>query len=321
MTSTSSSGFSTMSSTLFNKVAQDRLTKNFVFYRFADKKRLPKNSGQVMQFNRYINVAGTTSTIAEGTLTAGEINISADTATLTFSSYGQFTTLTQTLTDTNRTTVIEEATEVLADGASDTVDLLSYYNYTANATLRVANGKTTGTIANGDKLTGDELRLVVRNMQANNVRAFDEGGNYVGVYHPYQTYDLQGDTSANTSWTEAHKYTDKPVQNMFATELGALWGVRLIRSNNVLTASVTASLTNPAYQGVVIGRHAQAAVSLTDNPIEMIVKLPGSGGTYDPYNNICTVAYKLPYYGVKWLGFGATENAYRAIRHITAATA
>jgi N4-gp56 family major capsid protein len=311
-----------MSSTLFNKVAQDRLTKNFVFYRFADKKRLPKNSGQVMQFNRYVTVAGTTATIAEGTLTAGEVNISADTATLTFSSYGQFTTITQTLTDTNRTTVIEEATEVLADGASDTVDLLCMYNYAGNATLRVANGKTTGTITNGDKLTGDELRAIVRDMQLANVRPFDEGGNYVGIYSPAQTYDLQGDTSANTSWTEVHKYTDKPVTNMFGMELGALWGVRLIRSNNVLTASVTSSVTNSAYQGYVIGKHAQAAVSLTENPIEMIVKLPGSGGTYDPYNNICTVAYKLPYFGVKWLGFGTdTGNAKRAYRNITCVSA
>ena len=321
MTTTSSTGFSTMSSTLFNKVAQDRLTKNFVFYRFADKKRLPKNSGQVMQFNRYINVDGTTATIAEGTLTAGELNISADTATLTFATYGQFTTITQTLTDTNRTTVIEEATEVLADAASDTVDLLSMYNYTGNATLRVANGKTTGTVTNADLMDADELRLIVRNMQANNVRAFDEGGNYVGIYSPYQTYDLQGDSSANTSWTEAHKYTDKPVNNMFATELGALWGVRLIRSNNILTASVTSSVTLSAYQGVVIGRHAQAAVSLTENPIEMIVKLPGSGGTYDPYNNICTAAYKLPYFGVRWLGFGAAANGHRAYRHITPVSA
>lgn len=318
MTSVTSTGFSTMSSTLFNKVAQDRLTKNFVFYRFADKKRLAKNSGQVMQFNRYVNINGTTATIAEGTLTAGELNLSANTASLTFSSYGQFTTITQTLTDTNRTTVIEEAVEVLTDAASDTVDLLHMYNYAASGTARIAGGKTTATLTNADKLTADELRLVVRNMKANNVRMFDEGG-FVGVYSPYQMYDLQGDTAQN-SWVEAHKYTDKPVQNIFANEAGKLYGVRLIESNNVLTTSVTASVTS-AYMGFVIGRHAQAAVSLTENPIEIIVKLPGSGGTYDPYNNICTVAYKLPYFGVQHLGFGGGSDAFRSIRHTTAVSA
>lgn len=319
MTTTSSSGFSTMSSTYFSKFAQDRLTKNFVFYRFADKKRLPKNSGQVYQFNRYVNQAGTTGTIAEGTLTAGEINISANTASLTFATYGQFTTITQTLTDTNRTTVIEEATEVLTDAASDTVDLLSMYNYAVSGTARIANGKTTATLTNADKLTADELRVVVRNMQANNVRMFDEGG-YVGIYSPYQTYDLQGDTAVN-SWVEAHKYTDAPVKNIFGQELGMLYGVRLINSNNVLTTSVTASVTNGAYMGFMIGRHAQAAVSLTENPIEVIVKMPGSGGTSDPYNNICTVAYKLPYFGVQHLGFGVAADAFRSFRHTTAVSA
>ncbi len=319
MTTTSSTGFSTMSSTLFNKLAQDRLTKNFVFYRFADKKRLPKNSGQVMQFNRYVNVAGTTTTLAEGTLTAGELNISANTANLTFNSYGQFTTITQTLTDTNRTTVIEEATEVLTDSAGDTVDLLNMYNLAASGTARIAGGKTTATIISGDKLTADELRLVVRNMKANNVRMFDEGG-YVGVYSPYQTYDLQGDTAQN-SWVEAHKYTDTPVQSMFGTELGKLYGVRLIESNNVLTTATAISAATSVYMGFVIGRHAQAAVSLTENPIEIIVKLPGTGGTSDPYNNICTVAYKLPYYGVQHLGFGGGSDAYRSIKHTTAVSA
>ncbi len=320
MTAVTSTGFSTMSSTLFNKVAQDRLTKNFMFYRFADKKKLDKNSGQVMQFNRYVNIAGTTSTLAEGSLTGGEVNVSANTANLTFSSYGQFTTLTQTLTDTNRTTVIEEATEVLTDSASDTVDLLTMYNLAASGTLHIPGGLTTATIVNGSKLTADELRVIVRNMQANNVRAFEDGGDYVGVYSPYQTYDLQGDTAVN-SWVEAHKYTDKPVQTMFGAEIGKLYGVKIFRSNNVLTASITASVTNTAYQGFVIGRHAQTAVSLTENPIQIIVKLAGSGGTYDPYNNITTVAYKLPYFGVQHQGFGAAENAFRSIRNITTVSA
>ena len=316
MTAVTSTGFSVMSSTLFNKIAQDRLTKNFVFYRFADKKRLPKNSGQVMQFNRYTNIAGTTSTLAEGTLTAGELNISANTANLTFSSYGQFTTLTQTLTDTNRTTVIEEATEILTDSAGDTVDLLCMYNLAASGTARIANGKTTATITSADKLTADELRVIVRNMKANNVRMFDEGG-YVGVYSPYQTYDLVGDTAVN-SWVEAHKYTDKPVNSIFGNELGKLYGVRLIESNNVLTTATAISAATSVYQGFVIGRHAQAAVSLTENPIEIIVKLAGSGGTSDPYNNITTVAYKLPYFGVIHLGLGMTADAHRSYKHTTA---
>ena len=55
-----------MSSTYFSKFAQDRLTKNFVFYRFADKKRLPKNSGQIMQFYRYVQISGTGSLTKSG---------------------------------------------------------------------------------------------------------------------------------------------------------------------------------------------------------------------------------------------------------------
>ena len=92
-------------------------------------------------------------------------------------------------------------------------------------------------------------------------------------------------------------------------------------SNNVLTTSVTASVTNGAYMGFVIGRHAQACVSLTENPIEMYVKMPGSGGTSDPYNNITTVAYKIPYFGVQHLGFGVAADAFRSIRHTTAVSA
>lgn len=319
MTTSSSTGFETMSSTLFNKLAQDRLVKNFVFHRFADKRKFPKNSGQVFQFNRYVNVDGTTATLTEGTLTAGEVNMSADTATLTIAQYGQFTKLTQFLTATNRTTVIEEAVEVLADAASDTVDLLHRDDLVTNGKQRIAGGKTTATLVNGDKLTADELRLVLRNMQANNVRPFSDGGCYVGVYSPYQIYDLQGDTAQN-SWTEVSKYTDKGVNNIYGDELGKLYNARLIRSNNVATTSVTSSVTS-AYQGFVLGNHFQAAVDLESTPIEIIVNLPGSAGSSDPYRNIATVAYKLPGFGVKWLGFGATANSFRAYRHITAVSA
>ncbi len=311
---TTTSGLSALAQTYYNERAQDRLITNFVFYPLGMKKKLPRNSGQTFQFYRYNNIGGTTATITENTLTAGQVQLSAQTTSLTVQQYGQFITLSDFAVYSERSKdVIGDAVDVLADGASDTVDLLIRTNLNTNATQVYGTGlaKTTASILTSDIFTADTLRRLGRNFRANKVRPFRDGKAYVAILSPYQTYDLFSDTAvAGFAATAQYSQPDK----IWNWEIGKLWSFRILESQNIaiepsgnLTTSVS---TTVFYDAFALGENAFACVDLEDSPINMIVKGVGSGGTSDPYNNIATVAYKLRGFGVSYQGVDG-PRAYR----------
>jgi N4-gp56 family major capsid protein len=85
-------------------------------------------------------------------------------------------------------------------------------------------------------------------------------------------------------------------------EVGAIMGLRVLSSQNVLTATLATGIsTLTAYTGFVLGESSFATVDLAnDDAIDIIINKPGSAGAADPYRNIATVAYKM-YFGVRYL--------------------
>lgn len=309
--------------TFYNKTAQDRLFQNLVYYSVCDKKRLPKNSGQIFQFYRYDNIqgSGVSSAINETTTTANQSQLSAQTVSMTTNIYGTYVTLSKYAVDTTRSgQMVTDAVEVLSDTASDIVDRLVAASLRSNATAYYGTSltKTTATIATTDIMTASTLKLVVRGLQSDKVRPFNDGQKYVGIVHPRHWYDIQTDTAVGGFSATAQYSEPKKIWN---GEVGSIAGVRLVLSQNNVnvsaTADITAAVTGVAYESYFVGAGALACVSLEDNPIQVITK--GEGGSYDPYSNLITVAVKLPGFGVAWLGADATNK--RAYRVITATTA
>jgi N4-gp56 family major capsid protein len=296
-----------------SKRAQDRLVKNFTFYNFADKKEFPKNSGQTYQFRRYTNIAGSTTTLAEAAIaTTGLVQLTATTGSFALARYGKYVTLSNFGSMTAPDTLVNEATDVIADYLSDTVDLLCRDALAVSATAYIPNGKTTATLTNSDVLDGDDIRKIARNLTAANARTFDDGY-YAGIMSPYHLYDLQSDTAAG-GWLQTSQYS-KP-DKIYKGEVGMLYGIRMIHSNNCPTASVTSSVTS-AYISYVTAAHAFAAASLDSSPTQIIVNKPGSGGSYDPFRSIVTVAGVLQAFGAGTL---VTSGETRAIKITSAIT-
>ena len=313
---TTTSGLDQLAQTYYDSLAQDRLFQNLVFYQLGMHKTLPANSGQTYQFYRYNNITGSTATIAENTLTAGQVQLSAQTTAITLSQYGQFITLTDFAVYSERSKdLIKDATEVLADGASDTVDLLIRGNLYANATAFIGTDgtKSVATLAAADTFQPSTLRRLARNFRTNKVRPFRDGQNFVTVLHPFQTFDLMSDTSVGGFAATAQF---KEPQKIWNWDIGKLWQFRILESQNITTVTGTTG-TVTAYQAIALGENAFACVNLKDSPINMLVKGVGTGGTYDPYNNIATVAYKLRAFGVSWLG-GDGPRAYKVITAVSA---
>jgi N4-gp56 family major capsid protein len=301
----------------FKQMAQDRLFQNLVFYPLGKHEKLPMNSGGSFVFNRFGNINGTTAALNEDTVTGGQVALTANTASLTLVPYGQFSKITEFAQMTSRREVTEDATLLLADAASDTVDQLIRAELLANAgSYKGASGSaTTASITTADIFSPTMVRRLVSKLGASSVRPFRDSQKYAGVFHDYQIYDLMSDTSTG-GFTATAQYSQP--NKIWNGEVGALMGMRLLRSQNITTTSVTSGVT--AYTGFVMGENAFATVNLENEAIDIVVNLPGSAGAADPYRNIATVAYKM-YFGAKYLSgsvLADKNSAHRALSVLTA---
>lgn len=314
-----SQNISQLQRSYYKELAEDRLFQNLVFYPLGKHEKLPKQAGGTFVFNRWGNVTGTTAVLNEDTVTGGQVVLTANTASLTLQPYGQFAKLTEFAQLTSRREVTEDATLLLADAASDTVDLLIRTELVTNAASFIgnANSKTTATIATTDVFNGAMCRQLASKLGATRVRPFRDSQKYAGVFHDFQLYDLMSDTSAGGFITTAQYSQPNKIWN---GEVGAIFGVRLMRSQNILTTSVTAGVT--AYNGFVMGENSFACVSLEEDAIDLVINNPGSAGAADPYRNIATVAYKM-YFGAKYLSgtilldFASANRAFSVISAVS----
>ncbi len=317
-----------LTATYFQSKAESRLFQNLVLYTLGQKRKVPKNSGQITQFYRYGNIYGSTTTVAASavvTTTANQAQLTATTVNLTTNIYGQFVTLAKYDINSIRSkSLVEDAVDVLADAASDTVDLtVRSVLYTNTATTGAAGaltaslyygqslGATSASITSADTFASTTIRKLVRNLQSNKVRPYSDGQKYGLVVHPTQLADLVADTTVGGFLATAQSNQPNKIWN---AEVRSLMGARILMSQNMTTATVTSGVT--AYNALIVGEDAFATVNLEgQDAIQIIVKK--DGGSYDPLDSIVTVAYKLPYWGVAWLG----ADGPRAIRVVTAASA
>lgn len=313
-------------STYFQPKAESRLFQNLVLYNLGQKKKMPRNSGQIYQFYRYGNITGSTSTISSSATintTSAQAQLTATTVSLTTNIYGQFATLAKYDINSIRSkNLIEDAVDVLADAASDSVDLtIRSTLYSNTATTGSAAGvltanlfygqdllKTTASITTADTFSASTIRRGVLRMQYNKVRPYSDGQKYVLVVAPSQLYDIQSDTAVGGFLATAqYNQGDK----IWKGEVGAIMGSRIVLSQNMTTSAVTSGVT--AYNSLLMGEDAFACVSLEgQDAIQIIIKK--DGGSFDPLDSIVTVAYKLPHWGVAYLG----ADGPRAIRIVTA---
>lgn len=311
-------------STYYAKRSQDRLLSNLVYYSLAEKKNLPKNSGQYMQFYRYDQVSGTgslTTALKEDAISANSAALSARIMTLSAQVYGAHIVLSKFASDTFRSgQLIEDTVDVLTDTASEIVDTLVRTTLSANASAVYGTdlSKTSATILTSDTFSEVTIRKAIADLRTNKVRPFVEGQMYPVVLTPKQVYDLTSSTSVG-GWAAAASYSDP--QKIWTGQIATLHGARILMSQNnnttFATSVLTSTVTGNAAEAYMVGAGALACASIESNPVSVIVKNGDSNSTYDAFNNRMSVAVKLNGFGVVWLD----DAVNRARRIITATSA
>ena len=281
----------------YEKKLLSTLEPRFQLYRLGKKQKLPLGQSKQVKWLRYTKISSSTSALTEGTAPA-EIAFTTANVTATIAQYGQFSKVSDLLSDTAIDPVLDNLSERFGRAAAETVeDLIVAELDSAGAVQRVNNRADDDSIVAGDILNHSELLEAVISQKINYIGPH-EMGSYMGVLHPSCQFDILNE-SASGSWADVNKYVSGQQEKLLRGEFGMLYGMRMLVSDKMTAAANMSSIS--VKKNYVIGEEAFGVVELDGDAIEMIIKDHKSGGVSNPLNQFATVGYKINGFVCKYL--------------------
>lgn len=263
--------------------------------------RLPKNQGKDVKWLRYSAVSESTSALTEGT-PPSEIAFTTANVTAEIAQYGQFTKVSDLLTETAIDPVLANLAERFGVAAAKTIEALIVAELDAEAAIQRVNDRADDdAIVAGDVLSHTELIEAMIN-QKNDFIGPHESGDYMVVLHPAHEFDLLSDTQTG-AFLDINKYVGEGQKKLMNGEIGRMYGMRLLVSDKMTDADNTGSIN--VKKTYVIGEEAFGVVNLDKKAVEMKVKRHGSAGANDPLDQFATVGYKIKGFVAKYLDSGS----------------
>lgn len=282
---TNSSNLNSAVATYYDKQFLDWLKADLFFDQMAQKKKLPKNAGTVVQFQRYDVFSANTSALTEATVPSG-LSMTSTTITATPLQYGDYIALSDRIMVEAIDPIIENAQELLAYRAALSMDTIIRNTLHGAVTSQFAAGAVSE-VTTSAVMIAAELRKAVRTLKSAKVKPF-AGGEFKAIIDPHQSYDLMSET-ATGGFLDITKYTS--ADPSLRGEIGKMWGVRLMESPNIQTGTGASSAVT--YRGYVFGQGAYGIVDIESMGLKTIRKPLGSAGSGDPLDQIATVGYKF----------------------------
>lgn len=285
----------------YEKKLLSTLQPRLQLFKLGKKQRLPKGNGKQVKWLRYTKIASSSSALTEGTAPS-EISFTTANVTSTVAQYGQFSKVSDLLSDTAIDPVLENLSELFGRAAAETVEDLIVDELDAQAAIqRVNNRADDDAIVAGDVLNHKELIEAMISQKVAYIGPH-EMGSYMAVIHPSCQYDLLVDTQAG-AWYDLNKYNpgSNAQEKILRGEFGMLYGARLLVSDKMTAANNAGSPVVSVKKSYMIGEEAFGVVELDGDSIKMIVKDNKSGGVANPLEQFSTVGYKIHGFAAKYL--------------------
>lgn len=284
----------------YDRLLIKRLEASLVFAQFAERRPLPKNSGNTITFTRYTNFSAVTK------LTEGEVptvaTTSAANVSATLEQFGGYTKVSDMLEMTAIDNQIESVIDLFGYQAALTIDTrirdglygtsgipsgaklgLVYYQYADKTSPGALS-----TVTSAQAMDIDQIKNAAFNLRRLNARRFADGY-YVMVAHPNTIKNLESDSN----WRSWNQYQAK--DTMWKGEAGNIFGVKVIESTNITsTTSGTASAGATAFFSPVLGMGCYAITEF-DGGVHTYVKTPNLQDTSNPLNQWSTVGWKVTF--------------------------
>lgn len=266
----------------YERALIERLLPVLNFYKDAQKKKLPKNSGTTMNFRKFNSLTAPTSSLSEGVTPDGnDLNITNINAVV--KQEGDYVVISDLIQMTGIDPIITETSEVLGEEAGEVVDNRIQEAISKGTNVFYAGGVETRSAVTA-ALTGTDIKKIVRKLKNAKAKRFVDGFYHMQV-DPSMAYDLMEDPF----WTDVSKYA-KPEQ-MAKGELGKMHGMKFFETTNLKTVQES---EKEIHIGYAYGKDSYACVDLEGGAgkPEIIVKPNGSAGSADPLDQRASAGWK-----------------------------
>jgi N4-gp56 family major capsid protein len=214
-----------------------RAVTNNILGQFGQDRPVPKNKGQVIVFRRYSKLAAATAALVEGVTPTGKTLTKVD-IQAQLAQYGDWVGLSDVIMDTHEDPILKETTDILAEQAAETWDLLRagvlkagynvlYANGTARASVNTPISKTLLRKAERT-LMRQEAKPITSIVKAGpNVSTFPVPPCFVAVCHT----DCKTDIEQLPDFIGVHEYAGSG--GKINGEIGASGLIRFVLDNNL----------------------------------------------------------------------------------------
>jgi N4-gp56 family major capsid protein len=258
--------------------------KRLVHEQGAQKKTMPAGEGKTVNFTRYTPLALATAALSEGS-NPSETDLTASTVSATVAERGSSAKIARFLSTTSIDRNNKEKIEVFGQNMGESLDTLCRDELVTGGTAQLAGGKANITaVAASDVLSATEIKKAVRYLEGQSAMRYDDGF-FMGKIQPFTWYDLVGDST----WVNAKTYSD--VKDLYMGEVGELFGVRFVLTNNGHTASSTVTV----YSNLIHGKESFGAIDLATDSPKLYIKTPGAQDTSNPADRYSTIAWAGSY--------------------------
>lgn len=212
---------------------------------------LEGNAGKQVIFNRFSPLALATSALSPEGANPTPVSLTDTQVTVTLAEYGNSVQVTRFLGTVDIDDRDKEKIDVVAQNMGETLDALVRNALQSGATVSNANGA----------ITANLVASTVATLKENKALMYPGTFGWIGKLQPESEYDL----IITTTWQNAAAYSN--VQALYAGEIGALYGVRFLVSNQ---GYVTAG-TTPYYANFFHGREAFGVYDNQLDPPKMYI--------------------------------------------------
>lgn len=271
--------------TFYDRTLLSRLLPNLTFLKYGQKRPMPKNEGDTINFRRFNSLDVPAASLTEGVTPDGN-NLSITAVTATVAQEGNWVRLSDKISMVGIDPVLTESAALMGENAAKTLETRCANVIFNGTSQQFAGGAASAAaIAAGRVVNSEEIKKAVRTLRNNNAEPL-EGGYYIGFCDPSVAYDLQNDSL----WQDISKYNG--AENIMKGEIGRIHGVRFILTTMCPTDATTAT-AGTLHKTLIVGKDAYGVVDVNgSSKPEIIIKPTGSAGTEDPLNQRASVGWK-----------------------------
>jgi N4-gp56 family major capsid protein len=286
---TGSGALATKPAAFYDKLLLKTLRfRSFDHEKFAQKRPMPKRSGDTINFRKIGVLAPALTPLTEAVTPTGE-SATVTAISATTAQYGSFIEFSDVVDFQQVDPIVAEYVKEQGVQAAETKDTLVRDVLHGGTNVFYAGGRTSrATLAAGDKPTVDLFRKAALTLKKNKVKPA-ANGKYVVFISPDTTFDLLDDAKFIKAYEIAQN--NKP---FIDGEVADVYGIKFVEVENWKVFTGAGAAGANVHSSVMIGEEAYGVTKIDgEGDVQTIIKGLGSSGTADPLNQRQTIGWKI----------------------------